>query len=212
VTRQARLLAMTEYLRGRRTGVTARQIAERFGVALRTVYRDLATLRLADLPLHAEPGPGGGYALDRHYTLPPINLNAREAAVLVALGAYATRMRLLPFQETLAGALDKVRGALSASAQRELVAVVDGLQFVGVPGLPVPAPVRAAVEEAWFGGGALRVRYRRADGSPGERVVRVTGVVMERHATHVRCADVTTGEVRDLRLDRIDEARQGTEA
>ncbi len=180
-------------------------IAERFGVTLRTVYRDLDALRAADLPLHAEQGRGGGYALDRHYALPPINLNAREAAVLVALGAYAKRMRLLPFAETLEAALDKVRGALSASAQRELLSVVEGLQFVGVPALPAPAPVRRAVEEAWFTGSPLRVRYRRSDGSPGERTVKVTGVIMER-PTLVHCVDVRTGEDRHLRLDRIDEA------
>jgi predicted DNA-binding transcriptional regulator YafY len=209
VTRQARLFAIAEYLRGRRTGVTARMIADRFGVTLRTVYRDLDALRAADLPLHAEQGRGGGYALDRHYALPPINLNAREAAVLVALGAYATRMRLLPFAETLEGALDKVRGALSASAQRELLSVLEGLEFVGVPALPAPAPVRRAVEEAWFTASPLRVRYRRSDGSPGERTVKVTGVVMERHATLVRCVDVRTGEGRHLRLDRIDEATPG---
>lgn len=39
--RQARLFAITEYLRGRRTGVTAEQIADRFGVTVRTAYRDL---------------------------------------------------------------------------------------------------------------------------------------------------------------------------
>ncbi len=206
MTRQARLFAIAEYLRGRRTGVTAEALAERFGVTLRTVYRDLAALRLAELPLHAERGRGGGYALDRHYTLPPVNLNAREAAVLVALGTYARRMRLLPFAETLAGALDKVRGALSASAQRELLAVLEGLDFVGVPALPAAEPVRRAVEEAWFGRRSRRVRYRRSSGEVGERVVQVTGVVMERHATLVACTDDRTGERRHLRLDRIDEA------
>jgi predicted DNA-binding transcriptional regulator YafY len=210
MTRQARLFAIAEFLRGRRTGVTAQAIADRFGVTVRTVYRDLSALRVADLPLHAEQGRGGGYALDRHYTLPPVNLNAREAAVLVALGTYAARMRLLPFQETLAGALDKVRGALSLSAQRELLRVLEGLQFVGVPALPAPAGVRQAIEEAWFGGTPLRVRYRRSDGSPGARVVRVAGVTMERHATLVRCVDVSTGEERHLRLDRIDEAEAAT--
>lgn len=203
MTRQARLLAITEYLRGRRTGVTARELAERFGVTIRTVYRDLDGLRLADLPLHAEQGRGGGYALDRHYTLPPVNLNAREAAVLVALGAYATRLRLVPFQETLASALDKVRGALSLSAQRELLSVLEGLEFVGVPALPAPAGIRQVVEEAWFGRRPLRVRYRRADGSEGARVVRVTGVTMERHVTQLRCVDASSGELRHLRLDRV---------
>jgi predicted DNA-binding transcriptional regulator YafY len=206
VTRQARLFAIAEYLRARRTGVTARTIAERFGVTLRTVYRDLAALKMADLPLHAEQGRGGGYALDRHYTLPPINLNAREAAVLVALGTYAARMRLVPFQETLAAALDKVRGALSLSAQRELLAVLEGLQFVGVPALPAPVEVRRAAEEAWFTRRPLRLRYRRSDGSTGERVVKVVGVTMERHTTQLHCVDVATGEDRHLRLDRIDVA------
>jgi predicted DNA-binding transcriptional regulator YafY len=206
VTRQARLFAIAEYLRGRRTGATARMLSDRFGVTLRTIYRDLDTLRIGGLPLHAEQGRGGGYALDRHYTLPPVNLSAREAAVLMALGAYAVRMRLLPFLETLEAALDKVRGALSTSAQRELLGVLAELQFVGVPALPAPAGVRQAVEEAWFTRQPVRVRYRRAEGTVGQRVVGVVGVTMERHATLVHCLDVHTGERRHLRLDRIDEA------
>jgi predicted DNA-binding transcriptional regulator YafY len=206
VKRQARLFAITEYLRARRTGVTAQTIAERFGVTVRTVYRDLDALRAAELPLHAEQGRGGGYALDRHYALPPINLSAREAAVLVALGAYARRMRLLPFGETLESALDKVRGALSASAQRELLSLVQELQFVGVPALPAPEAVRKEVEEAWFTARPLSVRYRRSDGSAGARVVRVIGVIMERHTTLLHCTDVRSGETRHLRLDRIDHA------
>ena len=106
--RQARLFAITEYLRARRTGVTAQVLADRFGVTLRTIYRDLDLLRAADLPLHAEQGRGGGYALDRHYTLPPINLNAREAAVLVAIGTHAIQTRLVPFGESLGRALDNL--------------------------------------------------------------------------------------------------------
>src|SRR5579883_2439629 len=118
--RKSRLFALAEYLRGRRTGVTAEQLAERFGVTVRTIYRDLDALRDAALPVQADRGRGGGYALDRSYTLPPVNFTAREAALLVAVGRWATEMRLLPFADTLAGALDKVRGALTASAQREL--------------------------------------------------------------------------------------------
>jgi predicted DNA-binding transcriptional regulator YafY len=206
LTRQARLFAIAEYLRGRRTGVTAQMIADRFGVTLRTVYRDLDALRMADLPLHAEQGRGGGYALDRHYSLPPINLSAREAAVLIALGAYASQMRLLPFSETLEAALDKVRSALSVSAQRELLSVLEGLKFVGVPALPAAAAVRKAVEEAWFTRRPLSVRYRRAEGSLRERVVNVVGVIMERHATLIHCVDADSGEERHLRLDRIEHA------
>ena len=81
--RTERLFALAEYLRGRRTGVTAGQLAERFDVTLRTIYRDLDSLRAADMPLHADRGRGGGFALDRAYSLPPVNFTAREAALLL---------------------------------------------------------------------------------------------------------------------------------
>ncbi|MGF1468868.1 MAG: helix-turn-helix transcriptional regulator [Sandaracinaceae bacterium] len=98
--RTERLFALAEVLRGRRTGVTAEELAERFGVTVRTIYRDLASLREADLPVGAERGRGGGYALDRRYSLPPVNFTAREAAVLVSAGLYLDRMRVIPFVDT----------------------------------------------------------------------------------------------------------------
>ena len=148
--RKSRLFALAEYLRGRRTGVTAEQLAERFGVTVRTIYRDLDALRDAALPVQAERGPGGGYALDRAYTLPPVNFTPREAAVLVVLGRFATETRLVPFVDTLESALSKVRGALTAGQQREALAHAEKLTFAAVPALPARPAVRRAVEEAWF--------------------------------------------------------------
>src|SRR5688572_14764324 len=135
--RTERLFALAEVLRGRRTGVTAEELAARFEVTVRTIYRDLDTLRDSALPVVAERGRGGGYALDRSYSLPPVNFTAREAALLITLGRFATDMRLLPFSETLGSALDKVRGALSTSAQRELLERLTEVTFYGVPALPI---------------------------------------------------------------------------
>lgn len=204
--RQARLFAITDYLRARRTGVTASMLAERFGVTLRTIYRDLDLLRSADLPLHSEQGRGGGYALDRHYSLPPINLTAREAAVLVAIGTQAIQMRLVPFTESLQRGLDKIRGALSESTQRELLTLLNELKFVGVPAVKVDTEVRKAVEEAWFEQRQLQVRYRGADGNASTRTIRIEQVVMERSLTLLNTVDAKTKERRQLRLDRIEHA------
>ena len=201
--RRERLFAITEYLRGRRQGVTAEALAERFGVTLRTIYRDLDSLRDAQLPVRADRGRGGGYALDRAYTLPPVNFTPREAALLVTLGGWATDMRLLPFVDTLEGALDKVRGALSGSAQRELIELMAGIQFTGVPAHAVPAEVRRAVEQAWFERQPLRIRYRGADEVVTSRVVRITSVVMERSVGLLNCDDLDKRERRQFRLDRI---------
>jgi predicted DNA-binding transcriptional regulator YafY len=202
--RKSRLFALAEYLRGRRTGVTAEQLAERFGVTVRTIYRDLDALRDASLPVQAERGPGGGYALDRGYTLPPVNFTPREAAVLVVLGRFATETRLVPFVDTLESALSKVRGALTAGQQREALAHAERLTFAAVPALPARPAVRRAIEEAWFEQRPVRVKYRRGDGSPCERTVRITRVLMERTMTVLECEDTVTRESRGVRLDRID--------
>jgi predicted DNA-binding transcriptional regulator YafY len=201
--RRERLFAIAEHLRARRTGTTAEALAERFGVTIRTIYRDLDSLRDAELPLKADRGRGGGYALDRAYTLPPVNFSPREAALLVTLGQFATQMRLLPFAETLEGALDKVRGALSASAQRELIGLMDEIRFVGVPAHAVPAAVRRAVEQAWFERQPLRIKYRGADQVVTTRAVRIVSVVLERAETLLNCDDLDKGERRQFRLDRI---------
>jgi len=201
--RQARLFALAEHLRARRTGVTASELAERFGVTVRTVYRDLDALREAELPLSAERGRGGGYALDRTYSLPPINFTAREAALLSALGRWAVNARLVPFTRTLASAIDKVHGALAASAQRELLQLMRELVFVGVPAHPAAPGVREAMEDAWFERSPVRVEYRAADGTVSQRTVQVRGITMERSSTLMHCEDLNRVERRSLRLDRI---------
>jgi predicted DNA-binding transcriptional regulator YafY len=204
--RTERLFALAEYLRGRRTGVTAEVLAERFSVTVRTIYRDLDALRAAALPVGAERGRGGGYALDRGYSLPPVNFTAREAALVVALGRFAIDMRLLPFTGTLESALDKVRSALSTSAQRELLARLRELTFLGVPSLPTRKPVREALERAWFERQPLRITYVDSNFLETVREVRIESVVMDRHETRLDAVDLASGERRHFRLDRITRA------
>jgi predicted DNA-binding transcriptional regulator YafY len=204
--RQARLFALAEYLRGRRTGVTAETLAERFGVTIRTIYRDLDALRDAALPVQADRGRGGGYALDRSYTLPPVNFTAREAALLVAIGRWATEMRLLPFADTLEGALDKVRGALTASAQRELGAQIAKLRFIGVPSSVVRPEIRRVVEQAWFEQQPLRIDYLHSNYERTSHSVLIRGVLVERTMTVLECDDLESQETRGFRLDRIERA------
>ncbi|MFN3202507.1 MAG: helix-turn-helix transcriptional regulator [Bradymonadia bacterium] len=203
--RTERLFAIAEYLRGRRTGTTAEALAERFGVSLRTIYRDLDSLRSADLPVVGERGRGGGLALDRSYSLPPVNFTAREAALLVASGEWLLKARVIPFTQTLSRGLDKVRGALPPALQGELRRLQHALAFTGVPALASPETVRAALEAAWFEGHPLRIHYNGARGYTWRRV-KIRQIVMTRSEVLLNCDDLDLEAPRQFMLHKIVEA------
>ena len=204
--RTERLFAISEALRARRSGITAEALAERFNVSLRSMYRDLESLRAASLPVHAERGRGGGYALDRSYALPPVNFTAREASLLVTAGRLLIEQRWMPFTDTVGMALDKVESALPPRARRDLSLLQRSLSFVGVPAQTCPPEVRAVIESAWVEQRVVVICYEGARG-PAERSVRVRAVVMERTETLLNCDDLDKGEPRQFRLHRITAAR-----
>ncbi len=205
--KKSRLFAIAEALRARRTGVTAAELAQRFNVTLRTIYRDLEALQDAGMPIKADRGRGGGYALDKNYQLPPVNFTAREAALLVVLARMASEQRLMPFPATIDKAADKVRAALTTSAQRELLQLVKELQIVGVPALPVPATVRDAIETAWFEGRPLRIVYEKRAWEHLPRTVKIRNLVFDRQVTLLNCYDLEKNEDRQFRLDKIKQAK-----
>jgi predicted DNA-binding transcriptional regulator YafY len=87
MNRTDRLIAIVLLLHSRKT-VRAKDIAQRFDIALRTVYRDMKALNEAGVPIAAEPGEG--YSLVEGYYLPPIMFTADEAGSLY-LGAELVR-------------------------------------------------------------------------------------------------------------------------
>jgi predicted DNA-binding transcriptional regulator YafY len=203
--RSQRLFAIAEYLRGRRTGVTAGELAERFEVTVRTIFRDLDALRESSIPLNAERGRGGGIALDRSYSLPPVNFTAREAALLITACDWLANMRVIPFTDALGSALDKVRAALSTSSQRQLLEHVKTLKFIGVPAHTASPQVRRVLEQAWFEDAELRIRYAGREATTTRRV-KLQNVVMERSETLLNCLDLDKNEPRQFRLERIERA------
>lgn len=189
LTKTERLLALAELLRARRTGITAGAIAEHFDVTVRTVHRDLEALRAAHLPISSERGRGGGFALDASYTLPPVNFTAREAAVMLTLFAFAEQLRLLPFQNTLRSGRQKLRAALSTSAQRELARRLETLGFVGVPSQRLSPGVADAVEAAWMEQTPISLLYSTRDQRTRSVTVHIRGIVFDRSETRINVTD-----------------------
>lgn len=72
-----RLFEMVYLLLAKKT-ITAKDLAERFEVSVRTIYRDVDTLSAAGIPIYASQGKGGGIALLDEYILDKSVLSEKE--------------------------------------------------------------------------------------------------------------------------------------
>lgn len=81
--RADRLIKIVHYLRRMRHAVTARKIADDFGICQRTVYRDIQDLMNSGVPIYGEAGVG--YVIDKKYHLPPVMFDIDELEA-IALG------------------------------------------------------------------------------------------------------------------------------
>lgn len=79
--RADRLFLIIHALRGRRSAMPARALAETLAVSLRTVYRDVADLQLSGVPIEGEAGVG--YMLRKGSDVPPLMFNVDELEALV---------------------------------------------------------------------------------------------------------------------------------
>jgi predicted DNA-binding transcriptional regulator YafY len=79
--RADRLFLIIHALRGRRSALPARSLADTLGVSLRTIYRDVADLQVSGVPIEGEAGVG--YMLRKGADIPPLMFNVDELEALV---------------------------------------------------------------------------------------------------------------------------------
>jgi predicted DNA-binding transcriptional regulator YafY len=79
--RADRLFLLINALRGRRSAITAQQLAQALQVSLRTVYRDVADLQRSGVPIEGEAGVG--YMLRKGADIPPLMFTIEELEALV---------------------------------------------------------------------------------------------------------------------------------
>ena len=146
MNRTDRLYALVEELRAVAPRPRcARQLAERYEVSTRTIERDILALQESGVPIYAETGRRGGYAIDTALTLPPLNFTAAE---MVAIAVALAREENTPFAAATRSALRKVLATASAVETAEAGELMDRVRLIGAarPGGTArmsPPPVRA---------------------------------------------------------------------
>jgi len=121
--------------------VSARVLSERFEVSKRTIYRDVDELSAAGVPIYAERGASGGFALLDGWQTRLTGMTGEEAEAILLSSLPATAADL-GLGETAARARLKLFAAMPAQSSAAAQRVADRFHFDPVPWHRRPAPRR----------------------------------------------------------------------
>ncbi|MFC4943867.1 helix-turn-helix transcriptional regulator [Pseudonocardia sp. GCM10023141] len=199
--RASRLVTLLFTLQRRREA-TAAELARELEVSERTIYRDVAALTEAGVPLWTEPGRGGGIRLVDGWRTRLDGMTAHEAAALFAVGSPQV-LAELGMSAALAGAQAKLLATLPAELHAHTRAVAERFHLDAPGWFHTPQQVTqlAAVAQAVWDQHRLTITYRRRDDEV-ERVVDPLGLVLKAGTWYV-AARVQGDTVLTYRVDRI---------
>ena len=110
MSRSARLLQLLDKLRRARQPQTGPQLAQALDVSLRTLYRDIATLRAQGAAISGDPGVG--FEMRPGFLLPPLMFNADELEALLLGARWASLQADPQLAQAATTAMDRIRSAL----------------------------------------------------------------------------------------------------
>ncbi|MFD7500640.1 helix-turn-helix transcriptional regulator [Streptomyces sp. NPDC059850] len=205
--RADRLVSLVLLLR-QRGRLSATTLARELEVSTRTVLRDIEALSAAGVPVHAERGRHGGFALLPGFRTELTGLNHDEALALLVAGS-RRGAQAFGLGSALASAMLKVVDALPEShrdtaagvAERLLIDPETDLLSRRLVAEDIPDPIAAEVRRAVFAGHKLRIRYAAVDQAPKWRTVDPIGLVTVRDQGYLLAT--RSGADRTYRLSRI---------
>jgi predicted DNA-binding transcriptional regulator YafY len=192
--RADRLVSLVLLLR-QRGRMTAETLARELEVSTRTVLRDIDALSAAGVPVYAERGRHGGFALMPGFRTELTGLNHDEALALLTAGTFG-------LGSAFASAVRKVVDALPATgdaAGRFLVEPEADLLSRRSVTDDIPGGAMSAIRRAVLTGHKLRLRY--AGSGPQWRTVDPIGLVTVRDKGYLLAT--RDGEDRTYRLSRV---------
>ncbi|MFC9970540.1 helix-turn-helix transcriptional regulator [Spirillospora sp. NPDC127200] len=193
--------------------LTATELSRELEVSTRTVLRDIEALSAAGVPVYAERGRHGGFALLPGFQTELTGLNHDEALALLVAGS-RRGAQVFGLGTALASAMRKVVDALPESyrataagaAQRLLIDPETDLLSRRLVAEEVPDAVVAEVRRAVFAGHKLRIRYAAVDQAPKWRTVDPIGLVTVREQGYLLAT--RSGADRTYRLSRVSAAEE----
>ena len=124
--RLSRLTAILTQLQTKRL-LTSTTLVEKFGVSVRTIYRDIRALEQAGVPILTENGKG--YTLMEGYKIPPVMFTESQANALILAEQLVLKNKDASFIKDYSEAIDKIKAVLRQSEKDKVNLLADRTRF-----------------------------------------------------------------------------------
>jgi predicted DNA-binding transcriptional regulator YafY len=203
MNRLDRLSAILIQLQSRNV-VKAQDLAARYEISLRTVYRDMRSLEEAGVPIIGEAGIG--YSLAAGYRLPPVMFSREEATAFLTAEKLVSSLTDAANSASYRSALDKIRAVLRSTEQNYLehidarIEVLESRRPTIHPGENVMQTILKAISERRLLEIDYFAYYRQEQTT---RQVEPIGVFFLDNFWHLIAWCRNRKAIRDFRFDRI---------
>ncbi|MCE7862508.1 MAG: YafY family transcriptional regulator [Bacteroidetes bacterium CHB5] len=199
-----RLTAILIHLQSKRV-VKAEEIADRFGMSLRTVYRDVKALMEAGVPIGSEAGKG--YFIVDGFHLPPVMFTQDEANSMMLAGKLIEKMADKSVRDAFGSALYKIKSVLNDEDKDNLETLDSNIQISyrgrSEQSDQFPNHFMTEIQRAVAKKQVLRLDYVNKGGEVSQRLVEPAGIFYYSLAWHLIGWCRLRNGYRDFRSDRI---------
>jgi predicted DNA-binding transcriptional regulator YafY len=190
-----RLLAITMTLLNQ-PRVSATELAERFEVSLRTIYRDMESINQAGIPIASFPGSDGGYEIMSSFRIDRQMLSLDDFSAIYAALRGA---RSATDNQSLDELLEKIGALMPRSSGSDSHAPIQ-MDFSPTPSDKEKiGPLHRAVRELRL----VRFEYLDNKGTETERTVEPMGLFLKGYVWYVYAYCLARADIRVFRLSRM---------
>jgi len=197
-----RLTAILIHLQTKRV-VKAEEIAERFEMSLRTVYRDVKALMEAGIPIGSEAGKG--YFIVDGYHLPPVMFTQDEANSMLLAAKVVEKVADKSVRDAFSSALHKIKSVLPDLGKDNLESLDATIAFgrTSLVDQGEAGQYLTDIQRAIAAKEALRMEYLNNQDVASSRIVEPIGLFYYGMAWHLIAWCRMRNSYRDFRTDRI---------
>lgn len=183
--------------------VTAKQIAEKLEINIRTVYRYIDALSVSGIPIISDAGHNGGYSLQSNLIKAPLIFDIEEKKALLHAAVFAKEAGY-PFNETLDHATSKLKMYSSQEQENVLSRHLAGFEVINRLGSPLIQPLLTELEQTIADEISIEIDYRSGrDVKSKSRLIDPYGMIFWNNKWYIVAFCHLRNEIRSFRVERI---------